>query len=132
MVLWIPKNGYHPFRQKIYVPGLVGVFPAPPGDVELPENAPKVVEEEGGTQGLAPPKIEDMFGFPANALQLSSQKAEAVPEADLLPPPNIEAEPEVDPALPDTDDEDVVVVVAVPPNTDGEEIIEPKVKYYSI
>ena len=69
--------------------------------------------------------------------------AEAVvPKADLLPPktdeppevppPNIEAEPEVDPALPNTDDEDVVVVVAVPPITDGEEIVEPKVKYYSI
>ena len=87
-----------------------------------------------------PPKIELVT---ASAVVVVGV-AEAAPKADLLPPktdvpppevppPNIEAEPEVDPELPNTDDEDVVVVVAVvvvavPPNTEGEEIVEPTVK----
>ena len=88
-----------------------------------------------------PPKIE-LVAASADVVVVV-WGAEAVPKADLLPPktdeppevppPNIEAEPEVDPALPNTDDEEVVVaivvvVVAVPPNTEGEEIVEPIVK----
>ena len=51
----------------MYVPGLVGVFPAPPGDAGLPENAPKVVEDPPDVEP-APPKIEDVFEFPAKAV----------------------------------------------------------------
>ena len=59
--------------------------------------------EAGKKADLLPPKTDELPG---------------------VPPPNIKAESEVDPALPITDDEDVivVVVVAVPPKTDGEEI----------
>ena len=86
-----------------------------------------------------PPKIELVAA--SVDVVVAVWGVEAVPKADLLPPktdeppevppPNIEAEPEVDPALPNTDDEDVVVVVvvAVPPKTDGEDIVEPLVKY---
>ena len=57
--------------------------------------------EAGKKADLLPPKTDELPG---------------------VPPPNIKAESEVDPALPITDDEDVIVVVAVPPKTDGEEI----------
>ena len=59
--------------------------------------------EAGKKADLLPPKTDELPG---------------------VPPPNIKAESEVDPALPITDNEDVivVVVVAVPPKTDGEEI----------
>ena len=89
-----------------------------------------------------PPKIELVAA--SVDVVVAVWGVEAAPKADLLPPktdeppevppPNIEAEPEVDPALPNTDDEDVVVVVvvAVPPKTEGEEIVEPIVKYLII
>ena len=89
-----------------------------------------------------PPKIE-LVAASADVV-VAVWGVEAAPKADLfppktdeppeVPPPNIEAEPEVDPALPNNDDEDVVVVVvvAVPPKTDGEEIVEPIIKYLII
>ena len=89
-----------------------------------------------------PPKIE-LVAASADVV-VTVWEVEAAPKADLLPPkmeeipevppPNIKAESEVDPALPNADDEDVivVVVVAVPPKTDGEEIVEPIVKYLII
>ena len=90
----------------------------------------------------SPPKIE-LVAASADVV-VTVWEVEAAPKADLLPPkmeeipevppPNIKAESEVDPAWPNTDDEDVivVVVVAVPPKTDGEEIVEPIVKYLII
>ena len=73
--------------------------------------------------------LEECFTCPTDQ---QAQRQEQQQPGDDVPPPNIEAEPEVDPALPNTDDEDVVVavvvVVAVPPNTEGEEIVEPIVK----
>ena len=89
-----------------------------------------------------PPKIE-LVAASAVVVVVDGVAEAVVPKADLLPPktdeppevppPNIEAVPEVDPALPNTDDVDVVVVVpavvvAVPPNTDGEEVVEPTMK----
>ena len=80
----------------------------------------------------SPPKIE-LVAASADVV-VTVWEVEAAPKADLLPPkmeeipevppPNIKAESEVDPAWPNTDDEDVivVVVVAVPPKTDGEKI----------
>ena len=89
-----------------------------------------------------PPKIELVAA--SVDVVVAVWGVEAAPKADLLPPktdeppevppPNIEAVPEVDPALPNTDDVDVVdvvvpaVVVAVPPNTDDEEVVEPTMK----
>ena len=80
----------------------------------------------------SPPKIE-LVAASADVV-VTVWEVEAAPKADLLPPkmeeipevppPNIKAESEVDPAWPNIDDEDVivVVVVAVPPKTDGEKI----------
>ena len=62
------KNSQNFNHSKIYVPaGLVGVFPAPPGDVGVPENAPKADEDPPDAEP-APPKIEDAFEFPAKAV----------------------------------------------------------------
>ena len=87
---------------------------------------------------LAISSISSLAGFGAELVAaladvvVADWGVEAGKKADLLPPktdelpgvppPNIKAESEVDPALPITDDEDVIVVVAVPPKTDGEEI----------
>ena len=88
---------------------------------------------------LAISSISSLAGFGAELVAaladvvVADWGVEAGKKADLLPPktdelpgvppPNIKAESEVDPALPNTDNEDViVVVVAVPPKTDGEEI----------
>ena len=89
---------------------------------------------------LAISSISSLAGFGAELVAaladvvVADWGVEAGKKADLLPPktdelpgvppPNIKAESEVDPALPNTDDEDVIVVgvVAVPPKTDGEEI----------
>ena len=64
------KNSQNFNHSKIYVPaGLVGVFPAPPGDVGVPENAPKADEDPPDDAEPAPPKIEDdAFEFPAKAV----------------------------------------------------------------